>query len=496
MSQNEQANKVSRRSMLVASTAAFGALATNLTLPAAAQSMAAGAGAIVKSAIDAYTYFYPLVVFGVSYEVLTNVAKPTWQQLSAPVNQFMSVREDDPANHGVILPSTDTLYTLAMLDLTKEPIVLGAPAIPDVPGTGRKRFMMYEFMDAWTNVFYSDGLQKSRVNKANFVIVGPDFKGTAPNVIDGVVVHCPTNQMWMIVRTQVEASDDLNNVHAIQDQYLLTPLSMFGKSYTAPDGVVNPDIPSKPGPSPQANALDGEKFFSKAAQWFNKVPFSDADKATGIGQILEQFGIAQGKDFNYAALSSEKKKALDIAVKTVQEEFAKVAANPAAVGTVKNGWAIPAEKIGNYGTDYKFRAVISFVGFGANLRKDALYPLLLQDSKGSVLDPAKKYTITFPKGQLPPAGAFWSVTMYQDHFLVLNPRNKYSVSSWMNPKAADDGSVTIYMQPTSPGSGLEVNWLPSAAQAPGALTPLMRLYWPLSPALSGEWTPPPAVEVM
>jgi hypothetical protein len=84
------------------------AFATNLPLPAAAQS-----DALVKSAVDAYAYFYPLVVFGVSYEVLTNVVKPTWQRLSAPVNQFMSVREDDPANHGVILPSTDTLYTFS-----------------------------------------------------------------------------------------------------------------------------------------------------------------------------------------------------------------------------------------------------------------------------------------------------------------------------------------------------------------------------------------------
>jgi hypothetical protein len=108
----------------------------------------------------------------------------------------------------------------------------------------------------------------------------------------------------------------------------------------------------------------------------------------------------------------------------------------------------------------------------------------------------EKYRITFPKGEVPSAGAFWSVTMYQDHFLVLNPHNKYSVSSWMKPKVADDGSLTIYMQPTSPGSDLEVNWLPSAANAPGALTPLMRLYWPLEPALSGKWSPPPAVEVM
>jgi DNA sulfur modification protein DndE len=494
MSDTDQTNKFTRRSMIAASTAAVGVVSINLSLPTAAAA-ARPVRDLIKNAVDAYVYFYPLVVFGVSYEVLTNVVKPTWERLSAPLNQFMSVRHNDPANHGVILPSTDTLYTLAWVDVTKEPIIFGAPDIPNVPGTDRKRFMMYEFMDAWTNVYYSDGLQKGRVDKTNFVIVGPDFKGTIPDIPNGVVVHATANQSWMIVRTQVEGLDDFDNVHAIQDQYSLTPLSMFGKNYTAPDGVFNPDIPSSPGPSPQANALDAEKFFSKAAQWFNRVPFSDADKATGIGEVLAQFGIKRGQDFNYASLPIGKRLALDVAVKSVQKEFSKIAANPASIGPLTHGWVMPNPKIGDYGTDYKFRAAISFVGFGANLRKDGMYPLLVQDSKGKLLNGAKKYTMTFAKGQIPPAGGFWSVTMYQDHFLVPNSARKYSVSNWMNPKIADDGSLTIYMQPTSPGKDLETNWLPSSATATGALTPLMRLYWPLPPALNGEWTPPPAVEV-
>ena len=52
--------------------------------------------AVVKDAVAAYMYLYPLVVVGVSYEVLTNVEKPTWEKLSAPINQLMSVRESRP----------------------------------------------------------------------------------------------------------------------------------------------------------------------------------------------------------------------------------------------------------------------------------------------------------------------------------------------------------------------------------------------------------------
>jgi hypothetical protein len=475
--------------MLACITSAIGCKQTVIAEP----TTSSAPEAVIKDAAAVYLYLYPLVTFGVSNEVLTNVEKPKWETLSAPLNQFVSVRQSRPDNHGVILPSTDTLYTLAWTDVTKEPVVFTTPAIPDVPGKHKKRFMMYEFMDAWTKVYYSNGLQKGLVTKTSFIMVGPDFKGDLPNIPNGIVVHCTTNQSWLIVRTQVEGLNDLPNVHGVQDQYDLRPLSAFGKSFTQPDGTVDPNIALTPGPSPQANALDGEKFLKKAAEWFNKVPFPDEDKAAGVDKLLAQFGIVHGQPFDYASLSLEKKAAMGLAVKAIQHDFEKIAADPASIGVLKDGWLIPNPNLGNYGTDYKLRAGISFVGFGANLPEDGYYPLLVQDSKGTLLDGGKKYTITFPKGQVPPAGAFWSVTNYQEHFLIPGT-TKFSVSNWMNPKPNSDGSTTIYMQPTSPGADKEINWLPTSASIP-MMTPLMRLYWPLPAALHGTWNPPPAVEV-
>jgi hypothetical protein len=45
------------------------------------------------------------------------------------------------------------------------------------------------------------------------------------------------------------------------------------------------------------------------------------------------------------------------------------------------------------------------------------------------------------------------------------------------------GSIR-YMQPTSPGADLEINWLPTSGSIL-AMTPLMRLYWPLPQAMNG-----------
>jgi hypothetical protein len=242
----------------------------------------------------------------------------------------MSVRYNNPANHGVIVPSTDTLYSAVLADVTKEPLVLGVPAIPDIPGTNRKRFMMYQFIDAWSNVFFSSGLRQNQVNKTNFIIVSPDFRGSLPDIPDGVLVQATTNQSWLALRTQVESANDLDNVHAIQDSYTSTPLSMFGKHYEPPPGVVNPNISTDRGPSPQANALNGRQFFTKASEWFNKVPFPDADLAVGVETVLERLGIKHGLPFVYESLSPEVKNALEVAKQQVQQQFAKLAGNPAA----------------------------------------------------------------------------------------------------------------------------------------------------------------------
>jgi hypothetical protein len=132
-------------------------------------------------------------------------------------------------------------------------------------------------------------------------------------------------------------------------------------------------------------------------------------------------------------------------------------------------------------------------GLGANLPEDAIYPINLADESGKPLDGTYRYTLHFGKTDMPPAEAFWSVTLYDvDGFQVANPFNRFAISSWMPFKYAADGSLDLYFQNDSPGTDKEVNWLPTP-KGPFNLT--MRLYAPKSEALTGKWNPPPVTRV-
>ena len=85
----------------------------------------------------------------VTKAVSTAVPKP--EGTKAPINQFAHVRAFPDATYtDVVSPNADTLYSLAWLDLAKEPMVLSVPEMG-------KRYYLMQIMDAWTNVFASPG---------------------------------------------------------------------------------------------------------------------------------------------------------------------------------------------------------------------------------------------------------------------------------------------------------------------------------------------------
>ena len=99
------------------------------------------------------------------------------------------------------------------------------------------------------------------------------------------------------------------------------------------------------------------------------------------------------------------------------------------------------------------------------------------------------YVLHFDADALPPAGAFWSVTMYDGvGYTVPNALERYAIGDRDPLRFNTDGSLDLYLQHEDPGEERRPNWLP-APRGPIGVT--MRLYDPKPEALDGSWAPPP-----
>ncbi|HKD82891.1 MAG TPA: DUF1254 domain-containing protein [Candidatus Angelobacter sp.] len=425
-------------------------------------------------AIEAYVFGYPLVLVDLTRQVLTNVSKPG--ENAAPVNQFCNKRTfPDPTLTAVVSPNADTLYSVAFLDLAREPMVL---SLPEMNG----RYYLMQMLDAWTNVFASPGTRTTGSSKADLALTGPGWKGKLHKGVEAI--KSPTGTVWIIGRTQTNGKSDYAAVNAIQDQYKLTPLSSFGKQYTAPDNVaVSDQVDMKTPPVDQVARLDAAGFFGRLNALMKDNPPAPAD-----AEALKRFaliGVAPGRTLNLRGMDPAVAKQVTEGVAAAQARIIAEVRKPH--GDVRNGWEFMGD-VGRYGTNYLWRAVVAFVALGANLPEDAVYPRATRDSEGQALNGSRRYEVRFQKGQLPPVSAFWSIALYNDkQFFVPNPIHRYAIGDRDKLEFNDDGSLSIYIQHDSPGKDKESNWLPAPTEN---FSLFMRLYWPRREVLNGAWKPP------
>jgi hypothetical protein len=294
----------------------------------------------------------------------------------------------------------------------------------------------------------------------------------------------PTNLVWIIGRTQTNGKHDYEAVHALQNNYKLTPLQAWRTTYNPPSEVpVSKDVDMTTPPATQVAKMDVVRFFNRLNELMRNNPASRADSVILRG--LATLGIFPGKRFKLSGLNESLAKGFEAGFWTGHQRILEEAQEPH--GTVINGWDF-MNNVGQYGTDYLWRAVVAMIGLGANLPDDAVYPRATHDSQGEPLNGRNRYVIRFEKGQLPPVAAFWSITMYNSkQLLVKNPINRYAIGDRDSLHFESDGSLMLFVQHSSPGAQLESNWLPAPDDS---FNLIMRLYWPSKEVINGSWKPP------
>jgi hypothetical protein len=430
------------------------------------------ARAIVK---DAYLYGFPLVdnyriMVAYYVDASDKEYKGGWNEVHGEARVYT------PEDKAVQTPNSDTPYSMAGLDLRAEPLVLTMPAVEP------NRYYSAQFIDLYTFNFAYAGSRTTGNDGGNFLVAGPGWKGEAPAGIKQVI-RCETNLAGVVIRTQLFGKDDLDKVKTIQEGYRIHTLSQFTNS-PPPAAVPNIEFVKPLGSTDEKQSLEFFNVLNFALQ------FCPTDSSeTALMARFAKIGVGAGKTINVATLTPDMKQAFEDGIKDAW------AAYEESEKKMKTGELTSGDLFGTreyLKNNYLYRMQAAVDGIYGNSKDEAIYPAYLVDAAGQPLDgTGNKYTLTFAKDQLPPANAFWSLTMYNAHdrLLVANPLDRYLINSSMLPKLKKekDGSIIIHIQYASPGPRLQANWLP-APQGPFAMA--MRIYWPKPEALDGTWKKP------
>jgi hypothetical protein len=200
--------------------------------------------------------------------------------------------------------------------------------------------------------------------------------------------------------------------------------------------------------------------------------------------LFSAIGIGAGLPFEVKADAAVSKR-VDASARTALARIAVEAKRPS--GYLVNGWWRSVRR--THEADYMSRAVIALADIGAASAEEIFALRADIDGDGEPLWGHHRYALRFRARQLPPVRGLWSVAMYNARDAVVeNPIDRHAISSRRELTVARDGSITIYIQNTSPGSARDPNWLPVPHDH---FHLILRLYWPKDDVLTGSWTPPP-----
>lgn len=386
---------------------------------------------------EAYIYAFPLVLMDATMTSATNTE--TVVTGKAPVNQFMHGAGTVKASFKtVVTPNVDTVYTQVWLDLGEEPLIFTMPAAD--------RFFNVQLLDGWTNTV------AVLTEPGEYAFTCTDWDGELP---EGVTrVDFPTQMDWFIARCLLSGEEDLPNVKAIQSEMKLLPLSAYvsGGEYTPPQGSyseANDFVPVN-----KVLSMGPAEFFAKANELMGKNPPAAAD-APEL-EKLAAVHVGPEQQFDPGVLTG------DIAAQWKEMLTGlrpRLVAEGAKFSVKLDQWSYFGRPIGDYGTEYSYRAMIALGGLGANTLDVAMYTKTNTDETGAQMNGAHTYQIHFHS--LPPVldNGFWSLTAYgSDDFLIDNPLNRYCINDRSSFELNEDGTLDIIVSAAEPEN--TANWLP------------------------------------
>ena len=380
----------------------------------------------------------------------------------------------EPSETFVTCPNQDVVYGLGFFSLDEEPVVIQVPHFGD-------RFWVYAIYDARTDQFAELG--KAYNSKPGFyLLVGPNWKGEKPAGVEAVI-RSSTALANAIPRVFMDDTpEDREAIQPVINQIVAYPLAQFDGQMKTIDWRKAPTIAG-----PKSNAGGGEtrwvipeKFFDQFSEVLDTVPPLPGEESL-YAQYRQLMNVANADPAIKRAL-------VETAVETDKAIIAKFFQWKYNGTPAGNGWNRSTNNA-QWGVDYFDRTGTAKSNMFDNKPTETQYFYTDFDSAGLPLAGTHTYSVTFPKGELPPVDGFWSLTLYNDkHLFHANGLKRYSLGTKNKTlKLNDDGSLTLYAGAKSPGADKVTNWLPAPT---GAFSLYIRAYWGKQGILDGSWKPP------
>jgi len=400
--------------------------------------------AAVELAADIYVWGLPLVIMHRTRALQCSQSGPG---VLRHRSELATARD-----RTVVAPNNDTLYSSGWFDLRSGDLRLEIPPM-DHPG----RYWSVMLLDAFTHVSYVSRRQYGVRGASVRLTYNTRMEHDHTRRADTIAIGTPT--VWALVRTLVDGPDDLMRSRAVQERIAVNvPPNHPVEPTKRPPG--RPNAVHEAGASFFDELRDALKIDSPAAWHPQLTPEQQAFLDAGAGPDILAAGVALG--------------------------HARIQAIGFGSDRSENGWGTRSTGT-QFGSNVSMRAACAQFTLAGHHREENSSYTAQRDSMGERLDGSRPLMLRFPAGGEPPAGAFWSLTVYKpDMFFYDNPMNRYSIGDRTPGLHRTADGLTMIIGGDAPADAS--NWLP-APDGPYMLG--LRIYEGRRDVVEATWFPPP-----
>jgi hypothetical protein len=374
-------------------------------------------------------------------------------------------------------PNNDSLYITCLLDLRKDPVILDMPAFDS-----KYVSLMVTGYDHYVNIPMSTRQGDFR-KPEKMLFFTERTEGYEKGVkIEGIdrTFEATGDFVSAVFRVMPHANEPerFRRITGQMNSVKLVTLSEYRGGEAKPiDDVEFPQVGKTDLDIFENNLLEVMQFV------FNHTTFDPENELDQkILAAYKPLGVVPGKAYDPDRVAKiDGQRVRQVAERIYAKEMAKADSLASSTGLFQ-----PKGEIG-----LDLLLLQSIYGPIGQPAQEAVYPAVVT-TDGKPMTAQHDYVIRMSRDEMPPANAFWSLTLYDTEtgFFIPNDRKKYSVGENGGMKLKDDGGIEIYIAAQKPAGVPEENWLPLNRGDYG-IDVILRLYVPDLEKFK-TWTPPKA----